>query len=109
MSSPEEIREIDEALSDLIVGRDALNREIRALKKRRRRLTGEPEQSSPPEAKVTDDDILAAIPEQGIRVRALERLVCERFGCVRATFYRHWQELGDSNQVRKVGPLVFRA
>lgn len=105
------LRETEETMARLRERRDAMNLELRRLEKRRRRLGGEVflPPSYAPSPKLTPEDILEMIPAEGIRVRALERIVCERFECVRTTFYRHWKTIRERDLVAVREDLVFRA
>lgn len=104
------LRETEETMTRLRERRDAMNLELRRLEKRRRRLGGENLLVGyAPAPKLSPEDILEMIPAEGIRVRALERIVCERFDCVRTTFYRHWKEIRERDLVTNRGDLVIRA
>lgn len=114
------LRETEEAMNELRARRDIMNLELRRLDKRRRRLGGE---STPrlagraplalsgpgkPTALFRREDILAAIPAEGIRVRALQRRVQETTKMSKSRFYVLWETLKDSNEIHREGNLVFR-
>lgn len=115
------VQETESTMAELRARRDAMNLELRRLEKRLRRLGGGPPRLSSgraysPPNKLTDNDILDAIPAEGIRTRELERIVCGQFQVSHVTFYRHWRSILKAGRVRKEmakerpNPiLVFRA
>ena len=84
--------ETEREIAALTDRRNAITLEIRRLRNRYDRIGGDSKQlrivtASP---RLAVEAVLDAIPEGGIRVGELQRLVCERHSASQSTFYRTW-------------------